>query len=125
MCLVQLGKPSRSLQQLFEISLQKILKMSSKSFIAIICVAFVVMHAVQSAAVQSYDEYDCICTREYMPICASNGVTFPNLCFYKCEKERNKELSIKFHGHCDEETLDKIYQIQADHNMNKDGHSDT
>lgn len=77
--------------------------MSLKSFIVIVAIALVVMEAVQSAAVKSYDDQDCICTREYIPQCASNGITYANKCFYKCAKERNKSLSIKFEGHCDEQ----------------------
>ena len=76
--------------------------MSLKSFIVIIGIALVVLQTVQSAAVQSIDDHECICTREYQPICASNGVTYSNKCYYKCEKDHNKELSIKFEGECDE-----------------------
>lgn len=77
--------------------------MSLKSFIVIIGIALMVLQTVQSAAVQSIDDHECICTREYHPICASNGITYSNKCSYNCEKDRNKELSIKFEGECDEQ----------------------
>lgn len=42
----------------------------------------------------------CICTREYGPICASNGVTYSNGCEFKCAKVENKHLEIQFYGEC-------------------------
>lgn len=75
--------------------------MSVKSLFVII--AIVVIHIVESIAFKSYDEdRPCICTREYIPVCASNGATYPNQCFYKCQKQKNKNLYIKFFGDCDE-----------------------
>lgn len=76
--------------------------MSLKSFIVIIGIALVVLQTVQSAALQSTGDHECVCTREYQPICASNGVTYANKCYYRCEKEQNNELSILFEGDCDE-----------------------
>ena len=48
----------------------------------------------------------CFCGREYLPICASNGVTYYNKCLFQCAKNRNKDLKIKFYGECENvETL--------------------
>lgn len=49
-----------------------------------------------------YYEDNCVCTREYNPICASDGVTYSNPCYYNCEKMKNKDLDMEFYGDCDE-----------------------
>lgn len=78
--------------------------MSLKSVIVIIGVAFIMMQSVHSSSLRiSSEENNCICTREYFPLCASNGVTYSNWCLFECDKERNTDLLIKFEGDCDEE----------------------
>jgi hypothetical protein len=41
----------------------------------------------------------CICTKDYNPVCGSNGVTYPNPCQAGCEK-----ISEFTEGPCAEET---------------------
>lgn len=72
-----------------------------KSLFVIIGIVLIVTHFAAAAE----DADFCVCTREYNPICASNGVTYSNRCYYDCEKKKNKDLGIQFMGDCDEENL--------------------
>lgn len=42
----------------------------------------------------------CACTLEYVPLCASNNITYPNKCAFECEKKKDTKLEIKFRGEC-------------------------
>lgn len=37
----------------------------------------------------------CPCARNYMPVCASNGRTYPNKCVFDCEANSAKGRSVK------------------------------
>lgn len=50
----------------------------------------------------SIDPNDCSCTREYLPVCATDNMTYNNVCLFECAKLKYKELEIKSHGECDE-----------------------
>lgn len=55
---------------------------------------------IQLANAASVDANDCFCTREYLPICASDSVTYSNGCEFECEKVQNTQLEIQFYGEC-------------------------
>ncbi|KAG6450649.1 serine protease inhibitor dipetalogastin [Manduca sexta] len=45
----------------------------------------------------------CTCTRNYRPVCGSDGNTYNNECLLNCERHNNKrELTVAKQGSCDE-----------------------
>lgn len=84
----------------------------------VIGVAFLLAHSVNSAAVDKNNP-ECVCTREYFPICGTDGVTYSNECSFDCALKANSVLDVNFYGHCseedeveDEKQLNKIDEIQ-------------
>lgn len=63
-------------------------------------IVFGIIALANSASISS--GVSCICTRAYLPICASNDVTYSNNCLFQCEKKKNNDLEIKFYGECNE-----------------------
>lgn len=57
-------------------------------------------------------EDECVCTREYNPICASDNVTYNNECLFECEKRHNYDLSIKFYGDCADKAAEECICTQ-------------
>ncbi|ODM93855.1 Serine protease inhibitor dipetalogastin [Orchesella cincta] len=46
----------------------------------------------------------CICPRHYMPVCASNGITYGNKCTFECERANvEPDISIVKEGKCKED----------------------
>lgn len=43
---------------------------------------------------------NCVCTRDYEPVCSNNGITFSNKCTLNCYKEEVKGLDVLFSGLC-------------------------
>ncbi|XP_017772959.1 PREDICTED: serine protease inhibitor dipetalogastin-like, partial [Nicrophorus vespilloides] len=43
---------------------------------------------------------DCPCTREYRPVCATNGVTYANPCLFRCAKKTFEFIEIAYNGKC-------------------------
>ncbi|KAK9508104.1 hypothetical protein O3M35_007840 [Rhynocoris fuscipes] len=61
------------------------------------------------AAVANAARDPCICTREYIPVCGTDGVTYGNKCMLNCEKQtKNHELEIAHGGPCDEDQAEQV-----------------
>lgn len=73
------------------------------SQVKLVLIAGFIAIAVQLSNCASVGSGTCICTREYFPICATNGVTYGNKCQFECEKAKNRDLGIKFEGECENE----------------------
>lgn len=45
---------------------------------------------------------DCYCPRRFLPVCASNEVTYQNMCVFNCAKNRWPEsrLLVAYDGRC-------------------------
>lgn len=67
-------------------------------FIGVVALA----HFTYSNPIEKLSPEACICTREFLPICGSDNVTYENNCLFECEKERNHNLESKFDGECEE-----------------------
>lgn len=77
-------------------------KMGLRKLILIVGIAAAVMQPTDSATIGDQGS-SCMCSREYFPICASNGITYSNECLFNCAKEQNKDLDIRFYGECIED----------------------
>ncbi|XP_024081433.1 serine protease inhibitor dipetalogastin-like [Cimex lectularius] len=50
----------------------------------------------------------CPCTKEYRPICGSDGKTYGNLCMFHCAQRENNSLTIAHTGRCKRNVLFQI-----------------
>ncbi|XP_055325823.1 double-headed protease inhibitor, submandibular gland-like, partial [Sitodiplosis mosellana] len=71
-------------------------------------IVFIGVAALMQSTYSAPPPNECVCTREYVPICASDNTTYYNNCLFQCEKKRNKDLEIKFYGECDEKADDLL-----------------
>lgn len=42
----------------------------------------------------------CICPLYVDPVCGSDGVTYGNICFFNCAKQKNPKLTVAYKGEC-------------------------
>ncbi|XP_017778276.1 PREDICTED: serine protease inhibitor dipetalogastin-like [Nicrophorus vespilloides] len=43
---------------------------------------------------------NCPCSSEYLPVCGSNGKTYPNLCSLQCDQKNDTSLKLLYTGKC-------------------------
>lgn len=70
--------------------------------ITLITLAALLVPSGDGAAIDNLDD-TCICTREFKPICGSDGVTYFNNCLFNCATEKNTKLHFHHKGTCEEE----------------------
>lgn len=74
---------------------------------ATVTIATLLVPSIIGAAIDPRrNDRSCICTREYEPLCGTNGVTYSNNCLFNCGKAKNPELEIDHYGVCNVEIDD-------------------
>lgn len=56
----------------------------------------------QPLVIANFDE-NCVCTREFLPLCGSDDETYSNECLFSCEQQKNGQLKLKHYGTCESE----------------------
>lgn len=74
----------------------------------------IVISCVALAKAASVSQDECFCIRNYVPLCASDGETYSNECVFNCAKSQRSDLSIAFHGACDEVLISTLELQPAD-----------
>lgn len=74
--------------------------MASNNLFVVFGIAAMVMQLTNAASIIAPSN-SCKCTREYLPICGSDDVTYSNNCLFECAKQQKGDLQIKSRGECD------------------------
>lgn len=69
---------------------------------ALITLAAWLMPSINGAAINNLDA-TCVCTREFQPICGSDGATYFNNCLFNCATGEDPKLQFDHDGACGEE----------------------
>ncbi|KAI2656920.1 serine protease inhibitor Kazal-type 1-like protein [Labeo rohita] len=70
----------------------------------LICVSVLFYLSVAEAQESENNVPEFGCTREYNPVCGDDGLTYSNECMLHWEnKVRNKNVSLKHAGRCEDE----------------------
>lgn len=80
--------------------------MGSSKLIVFIGIASFVIMSTNAASIGTPNE-SCVCTREFVPLCGSDNITYDNICVFECERQRNKLLEIQSDDACNGEDMPK------------------
>lgn len=58
---------------------------------------------VTEAALLPVGKHLCMCRKISKPVCASDGISYGNECYFRCAKRLDGSLCIVHKGFCDEE----------------------
>lgn len=67
---------------------------------AFIALTVLFVQLSHSASIPSDNYNTCGCSRNYAPVCATDGITYGNECLFLCEKEIRDDIQIKHDGVC-------------------------
>lgn len=68
-----------------------------------VTIAFAVAMTATTCASKEEVEQDCVCIEIYYPVCASNGETFENICWFDCAQKEDPSLAIVHLGKCQDQ----------------------
>ncbi|XP_011207624.2 serine protease inhibitor dipetalogastin [Bactrocera dorsalis] len=95
------------------------MKFSISLLLLLICSLYQAYASIgaEAAAINAID-VDCICGRDYSPVCASDSLTYSNRCLYECArnklKAKGRSLELVRSGVCDGESLGRRHSAVAE-----------